>query len=244
MDFHIALDNPVFFIDPDGMRVSPSDHHWQEFRDDGTTNIAEGQDSMGGGPPDWFVNNETGAVVYAEGQSTLTQSASDIIGAGNAQNYDRLGPDNMFGNKVAYGTDSNILDNGTVKIENPEKFMKNQGYAKAENVTIKESEYTSGGPMGNEERISQTTGILKQIGDGKITYAKPSEFNSKTGRENKYEGQWSSSKNITYRLTKPYGQDNHVTAEYYSNRSTDYATGMSIMDNSITILKAIIKSIK
>jgi hypothetical protein len=32
------------------MRVSPSDHHWQEFRDDGTTNIAEGQDSMGGGP--------------------------------------------------------------------------------------------------------------------------------------------------------------------------------------------------
>lgn len=151
----------------------------------------------------------------------------------------------MFGDKVKYGRSENILERDVVFIENSEKFMNSKGYKKAEKVTIKESEFTSGGAMGSEERITQVHPELKQIGDSEITYTKPENLNKTvTRKETSGSSRYSSSRTITYDLTKPYGQDNHVTAKYYSNRSTDYSMGITISDKLIQILKAAFQTLK
>jgi RHS repeat-associated protein len=186
-----ALNNPVYFIDPDGMQAIP---------------------------PDWFVNNETGAIVHVEGQSKLTQATADKIGAGDAKKYDRLGADNMFGNNEAA---NKVRGLGASVVENPEKFMNEQGYDKAEKVKIVEKEYTSGGKIG-EESISSTHSTLTQIGDSKVTYAKSENLNSKTNvKEGKSESTYSNIETTSYTLTKPYGQENTQTAVYGSKETSN-----------------------
>jgi len=180
------MNNPVYFIDPDGMGVY-----------------------------DWFVNNKTGAIVYVPGKSTLSQETADKLGAGSAKNYDRLGGDKMFGDKVAYGTDKNILDNAAMKIENPEKFMSNQDYSKAEKVEVQEKEFVSGGSMGTGEKITAVTNQTEQLGESKVTYAKSENLNKKSNEFSTTDsGKYSSISTTTYTLTKPYGQDNKSTSTY------------------------------
>ncbi|WP_035669754.1 hypothetical protein [Flavobacterium sp. 83] len=70
----------------------------------------------------------------------------------------------MFGNDERA---NNIRDLGANVVENPEDFMENRGYEKAEKVTIKEREFVSGGAMG-EEKITPTNTDMKQIGDTKL----------------------------------------------------------------------------
>ncbi|EJL65542.1 RHS repeat domain-containing protein [Flavobacterium sp. CF136] len=173
-----ALDNPVYFIDPDGMMASP---------------------------PDWFVNNETGAVVHVEGQSELTQDTANKIGAGDAKKYDRLGADNMFGDKVMVNG-NNIRDSGPRNIENPEKFMKKRGYEIADKVEMKEVNTTSKGAFG-EENISQGGSFPKQLSDPKITYVKPGELNKRTNvSEATSVGPFSSITTSRYTLTTPHNK--------------------------------------
>ncbi|OHT44971.1 DUF6443 domain-containing protein [Flavobacterium tructae] len=210
-----ALNNPVYFIDPDGMIATP---------------------------PDWFVNRETGAVVHVEGQSKLTQATANKIGAGDAKKYDRLGADNMFGNNNEKA--NNIRELGASKVENPEIFMKKQGYEKAEKVNIKEREFVSGGAIG-EEKITSTITDMAQIGESKVTYAKPEQMNEKKVlAETSGQSSWSSARSTTYTLTKPAGQDNAKTAEYYGNKHTDYGTGLKILDTFIQIAQGVIQSMK
>ncbi len=111
------------------------------------------------------------------------------------------------------------------------------GFKKAEKVTIKEDEYVSQGRNG-KENFKTTTGDLKQIGESKITYVKPSDLNKKDVIEEKnVVGNNSSIKSITYKLTKPFGQKNEVTAHYYSNKSSinEAILGIEVIDNIIKI---------
>lgn len=86
---------------------------------------------------------------------------------------------------------------------------------------------------------------MKQIGDIKVTYAKPEQINEKKVLgETSGQSSWSSSRTTTYSLTKPVGQDNAKTAEYYGNKHTDYGTGLKVLDTFIQITQGLIQSMK
>ncbi|RED26132.1 RHS repeat-associated protein [Flavobacterium cutihirudinis] len=190
-----ALNNPVYFIDPDGMIATP---------------------------PDWFVNNETGAVVHVEGQSKLTQATADKIGAGDAKKYDRLGADDMFGkhNEKA----NNIRELGASVVENPEKFMEKQGYKIAEKVEIKERDITSKGSFG-EENIPLNDNTVTKLTDVKVTYAKPNELNKKTNFSSETTtGPWIVTTISTYTLTTPHVRES--TSPSSSNKLNSMITNV------------------
>jgi len=190
---------------------------------------------------DWFVNTTNGGVVYAKGVSTMTQQVLTDNRFGDvAKNYERLGPDNMFGNKVTvnlYG--NNVLDAKFVNIENPEEFMNSKGYKKAEKVQVVETEFVSNGNIGADEQVNQTTADLKEVGPAKITYGKLEDLNKKSKFNSKeYEGTYSSINKVTYQLLKPFGQSSYKTAHFYSNRSMDYSSGISGGESLYNILKS------
>ncbi|WP_430612271.1 hypothetical protein [Flavobacterium sp. JP2137] len=217
--YHYVHNNPINFVDPTGMSAVDSD--------------------------DWFVQRETGAVVLSPGQSTLSQETADSIGDGDASKFDRLGPDNMFGENVTYAG-KNLLDTeNAVPIENPTSFMTREGYSKAENVTIFEREISSGGRIG-DENFTNVNPDFKQIGNASITYAPNKNLNSKNIlKENESKGDYSSIKTVTYNLTKPYGQDNRKTSYFYSNRSNDSGKKGSVSGSGLeVVLRAIFKNSK
>ena len=173
-----ALNNPVYFIDPDGMLATP---------------------------PDWFVNNKTGAVVHVEGKSTLSQETADKIGAGDAKNYDRLGADNMFGDSESANEQRELAASN---VENPESFMKNQGYVKAKEVEMKESTHVNGGSMGAGENITLTSTVTQPISESKVTYAKPTDLNKKTDVITTNDnGRYSSTVSTTYSTKVRFNKD-------------------------------------
>lgn len=195
-----ALNNPVYFIDPDGMMASP---------------------------PDWFVNKETGAVVHVEGQSKLTQATADKIGAGDAKKYDRLGGDNMFGNTSKRV--NNIRELGASKVENPEKFMEDQGYKMADKVRMKELDITSKGSFG-EENIPLNDNTPTKLSEVSVTYVKPDELNKKTNLSSETStGPFSSITTSKYTLTTP-----HV------NKESSSSTISSMITDTLKVLSGIL----
>ena len=172
---------------------------------------------------DWFVDKTDGDIIYSKGKKELKIEGMDC------SNYESMGPDNMFGDKVKYGSNENILDNNIVIIENSEDFMKKQGYEKAEKILIKEEEYISGGRIDSGEDVVSNHSDLKQIGKSSITYSKEKDLNRKEYfKNNKYSGPYSSIGSCFYKLAKPYGQDNGKTAEYSGNKTFDYKSSLKL----------------
>ncbi|MCE3229807.1 MAG: hypothetical protein K0S32_4358 [Bacteroidetes bacterium] len=210
--------------------------------------------SMGGNPiknndilgNDWFVNSKTGRLIYVKDAQELTQDVFDKAKTvGRATDYDRLGADDYFGKKILDAYGNNMLNNKIMFVENSEAFAEKQGFKKAEFVRVFESEQISGGRMG-EENVTHKDYELRQIGNSRATYVKSNKLNTKEIlKEEAGNFRYSSYRQILYNLTKPYGQDNKVTAEYYGNRqATDTGKDASFISNLYKLIKNIIKGKK
>ena len=132
---------------------------------------------------DWFVDNTTGNVNYVKGVSDLstlsdTQRAAYGI-SGDISNYENIGADNMFGDTVEWkGVEGNLLDNAAVSMNGEsESFMNAQGYEKAESVEINE---TQSREFSTDRTTHRMPKRYEQVGDSKITYAKPEALNTHT----------------------------------------------------------------
>jgi len=178
---------------------------------------------------DWFVNNKTGQVIYIKNATQMTQELVHATGTGESPNdYERLGPNDMFGKKLndAYGND--MLDRSIVIIEASDLFMKKQGYEMAEKVNIREREYIVGGAVSFEENIQQTFTTIEQIGESKTTYVKPKKLNTKANiKEIIAKGTKSTITTLTYSLTKPFGQNNSTTASFAQNLPSTSFLGLA-----------------
>jgi len=107
----------------------------------------------------------------------------------------------------------------------------------AERVEIKEREFVSSGSFGSEEKVSNTVTSLQQLGDSKITYAKPQDLNKRTNEvvENFDQGKWNTIETTSYTLTKPHGQNNTETAKYGSKGAIEKGvSALSIVVDIIT----------
>ncbi|KRD08249.1 hypothetical protein ASE21_16300 [Flavobacterium sp. Root901] len=95
-----------------------------------------------------------------------------------------------------------IRELGASVVENSEKFMEKQGYAKADKVVMKSLSTLSKGGFGSEENIKQSADGSKPISDTKITYVKPEELDKKTNlKERTHNDNFSSITTSTYTLT-------------------------------------------
>lgn len=115
--YNYTYNNPIKWIDPTGM-----------------------------GPEDWFVNKNTGNVVFIKNESTLTNLKDEKLKKqlGDVNNYERLGDDRMFGTNVKFeGIEGNLIEDydNIVFNKNSEKFMSSQGYEKSSINLLERSEY-------------------------------------------------------------------------------------------------------
>ncbi len=175
---------------------------------------------------DWFVNNQNGNVIYIKDATEVKSETLLKYGStDNPNNYERLGPNDMFGDKVS----QNITNSNFVFIDSPELFMNNRGYEKAEKALVKEQEYSMGGRIG-EEDINIPVTTFEEKAERKITYVKPEELNKKeylVQKESKYP--LSSIKTVLYRLIKPFKQDVRKTVEFNGN-SENLSNGFRLGD--------------
>jgi len=173
---------------------------------------------------DWFINTRTGMVVYIKEAKAVSKEVFDKVEltGENPNEYERLGTNEMFGEKVTYGAVENVLDNKASVFylggfDND--FFEQFGYFEAEKVIIEEKESISGGRMGSENIVLVYT-TLVQIGYTKKTLVKKETLNKKEDIKTKSESfDYSSYTMIRYKLTKPAGQKNKVTATLPNNKT-------------------------
>jgi len=87
------------FYDPVIGRFSTIDPHAENYLSNSTYSYVGNNPILRTDPDgrDWFVNNNTGEVIYLKGQSKVSQSFLDDKGiAQNAKSYERLGADIML----------------------------------------------------------------------------------------------------------------------------------------------------
>ena len=201
-------------------------------------------DPTGKGPTDWFVNKITGTVIFIKGDDKVTQEKLDKMGSTFAPgDYERLGDDNMFGDKIEYGGyNINILDQEVYALVNySENFMESYGYVKAERISVKEKEFESGGRMDGGENVKSLTYSIDEIGaDRTYTWAKASALMIPTGVKLKTEsGTYSKITTATY--------DMMIRAEKKLGKDPIYFAGAKMgadIGNAAKIFQAIIDAIK
>ncbi|MNY08359.1 hypothetical protein D3C86_1412090 [compost metagenome] len=88
---------------------------------------------------------------------------------GSTKDFERLGGDNMFGFKLEWGGDRNVLNNEVKLFEGgfiADQFMEKQGYAKAERVHLEERKISSlSGDSPNEKIDMMNVYSLEQKGE-------------------------------------------------------------------------------
>jgi len=91
---------------------------------------------------DWFVNNTNGQIVYLKGQSQITTDHLKEMNSSNkTSDFENLGSDKMFGNKVEDTKGDNVLEKDVFVLENSEDFMNFRGYDKVVRQTVEEKNY-------------------------------------------------------------------------------------------------------
>ncbi len=118
---------------------------------------------------DWFVNKETGNVVFIKGASEM-----NLSNYGKPEQWENLGKDDMFNKNGKEYTKNTAL----IYMENKsaEMFMNAQGYEKGEKTLIVRTtystlDYENGGNMIQGVQISETP-----LSKPSITYVTPDKF--------------------------------------------------------------------
>ncbi|MBF0576018.1 hypothetical protein [Dysgonomonas sp. GY617] len=192
---------------------------------------------------DWFVNNENGNLTYLKGiedLSKLNQDQLDKYKMGDVSQYEHLGADNMFGDKIMQ-KGANLLDRESLSIKadgTAQTFMVHFGYETADRLTVKETEtvqYT----FGQEKGGTRYSYDSKQIGEAKITYVKPENMDQKQILKDKpSDYTFSRTREVIYATTKPTGV---YQKSYFEGQKLGSTVGASVtaLDATINILEGL-----
>ena len=180
---------------------------------------------------DWFVNNDNGELIFLKGVSELSDDLRKQYNLGDSK-FENIGKDNMFGDKVGYkwigdsklNEVSNILDFkfATFNEYHAGLFMGQQGFSKAEKLSIEEMKITEREP-GENGKINTDERFSLQVKNRDVTYVKRNQFNNNpqyfiNDYGNKYRN-FSEIQTVNYNSTIPYGQSPYKTAYYNQQRS-------------------------
>lgn len=182
---------------------------------------------------DWFVNNTNGQIVYLKGQSQITTDHLKEMNSSNkTSDFENLGSDNMFGNKVEDTKGDNVLEKDVFVFENSEDFMKFRGYDKVLKRTVEEKSYLDrsfdGGGF-DAVKIETVMPISKNVTDSDISYLKSGTKLQKTTVFSKTKKQEFTNslflKTEIYRETILYNKSNGKSGTENSASSNLYKTG-------------------